>query len=469
MRGKKISRLPVFLALVFLGVAVFFVWHRVLDQALIQEGPTYFVEPYLSIFPSGGFVELVSRHDAFPLIFFYMVRDIFKDSMQSYMWVLIIGSGFVTFSLFALVKKITGSVLAGLASSLIFTSNYAGSFEILGQGYYQWFIQRVPNFGLAVVGFIFLVNFLEKRKWRDYALSFFCYSLAVFLARYTIHILPLFVIHILFNSRFNLKLFVLRAAPFIVVSYFFLTAQSLVSTGGFTDFIWKTAEVIPVVIFKLAQITIPFIYLLPTYAVHGAINALAPFVFIAYPLSAFIVIRKNKHFLGIILTLLLSIPLSIYFSIYLNSGFLSFSESSRYLYFTSILASVYWGIVICAVSKKSKIFSYLSTAFIIAWFFYNNGIISKAFDKWQAKHTPVLSTIYYLSNNKNNISPGTIVVVPEEVGYYGAGMLQYFYKSNDLRFVPNIPNEIRGFQKKREENTMILMYDSSLGTVLRSN
>ena len=217
------------------------VWGKVFNQALIGEGSIYFAEPYLSIIKSEGAAILWSRHDTQAILFFHLIRDVFRDNMKAYMGFLLLGSAFVTVTAFFLIRKVTGSFLAATLASILFTANFIGSFEILGLGYYQWFIQRVPNFGLALISLICLHNFLQKKKTADYLLALVLYLLAVFLARYTIHILPLFALYIFFTTLMTRNAKQLRTylysfgliLPFLIGSYILMKAQTLTVGNDF--------------------------------------------------------------------------------------------------------------------------------------------------------------------------------------------------------------------------------------------
>lgn len=115
MRFKRFIY-PLFLV----AFLTFLVWHRVLDQALIGEGPTYFVEPYASMLSESGLSGVAQRHDVQALIFFHFFADIFQDNMRFYMGFLLLGMISVNFSLFWLASRVTKSVWAGVMASVIF-------------------------------------------------------------------------------------------------------------------------------------------------------------------------------------------------------------------------------------------------------------------------------------------------------------------------------------------------------------
>lgn len=449
------------LTVLFIFTTTLFVWKGVLGQALIGEGPTYFVEPYVSMVENGGLKELWGRHDVQALLFFHYVRDFFYDNMTLYMFVLVCGAFFVAFTVYLIIKKITNSTFFGICGSIFVISNFVGSFEILGLGYYQWFIQRVPNFGIALIGFICMINFTKIKKIQYYFLSLSLYLLAVFLARYTIHILPLFILYLVFNKNRLSRKFLL-ILPFIVGSYILMKAQSLVQGGDIFIFI-RDLSMIPKVFNQVTFLTLPFLMLLPKYVIAGLIKIISPLVFLAYFSIGYFAIRKNAKLMPILLSLLLSVFISVYLSIFLNPYFANFYDTCRYLYYTSILVSLFWVISIHILIKDKLLIKLPFFLFVIVWFFFNNRLISINFEIWKERHDPVVTTIKYISKNKDRFNDGSFVLVSKNLSSYDAGMLDYLYKYKNLDFEPDL------IDTKKPEKYIELKYEPLSGNVTRTD
>src|SRR3989344_6661304 len=142
----------------------FLIWHRVLGQALIGEGAIYLTEPYVSMLDKEGLLGIANRHDVFPILFTYLVGNYFRDQMWLYYLSMLIIVSLVNYLLYLLIVQVTGKRLSGAVSICFFAANYVGSFQKLGLGYYQWFIQRIPQFIPALLALIFLVQFLSNKK-----------------------------------------------------------------------------------------------------------------------------------------------------------------------------------------------------------------------------------------------------------------------------------------------------------------
>lgn len=442
-------------------VIVFFltllVWHPVLGQALIAEGPTYLIEPYASMLDNHSLKDIASRHDVGALLFFKFFGPIFKDKMSFYMLVLLTGAGLVNVSLFLLVYKITKSFVAALLSSILLIANYIGSFEILGIGYYQWFIQRVPNFALILLSFWFLVNSYKNGK-QAYLMSVLLYFLAVFLAHYSILLLPLFVLYPLsktfIESRFGTKVNIplksqnvfynfLLTVPFIIITFLLIKNQLISAEIGMGEFIRGRPQILWEILREITILTIPpdairaFVKLLDTrFLFEDLFVLLEVIVICAWVIFALFTLKFEKVSRPFFLSVLLSVPIIVFLVIYLNSYFVGHYESSRYLYVPSILVSVFWGIALHALSKKGTLAKFIVVGVVFWWFFYNQTTILRHFDAWQERHDRVLQTINLVREKKDSFPENAIVVLHRDNGYYGASMLERFHGQRGIKFIP---------------------------------
>lgn len=442
--GKKVK----ILSLLLLTVVTIYIWKAVLGQALIGEGAIYFSEPYLSLLKVNPLAVLWSRHDSQALLFFNLVRDIFRDDMKLYMWFLLISVVIVNASLFLLIKKVTGSVFAALLSCILMATNYVGSFEILGLGYYQWFIQRVPNFALSLLGFYFLIKHLEKNKVKDYIFSFILYSLAIVLSRYSIHILPLYLFYTIFTifpskKKLDIKIksVIFVTIPFIVISYVLFESQDLVTGTKEVNSIAEALKFVPQMFHQLSYLSFPFLQ--PLFKQNSSINlnTISILTIFFYLLISVYVIRSSKKIKPFVFSVLLSLPFSIFLSILLNPIFINYFDSSRYLYYSSILTSSFWGIALVALAKKNKLFFGITILVVVLWISFNKYTLDKKMFEWQDRHDPVTATFSFFKTNPTLLNSSKNIKVPKEVGEYGVGMLYYFYGSNSKKIFIQDPLE----------------------------
>lgn len=431
------------LTVFFIFATTYEIWKGVLNQALIGEGPIYFVEPYLSMIDNGGFKELWTRHDVQALLFFRYFRDLIGKDIDIYMWFLIFCVAIVALVVFYIVRKYSNNILFPFFSSVLVTANFVGSFEMLGIGYYQWFIQRVPNFALALFGFILLIGYIKKKDKKYYVLSLIIYLLSVFLARYTIHILPLFVLFILLNdSRKKLLTKLALASPFIVGSYLLMSAQTLVDGGTFWTFIFDL-KTIPKVFYQVTYLTFPFISFVGKLSLDVAVKIINVPVTITYFALAYFAIKRNTKIFPIVISLLISIYGSVYLSIYLNPYFSNGYDTCRYLYYTSILVSLYFGITLGNLFDKSKAIKVLIVIIAIVWYFYNKNLIMLGMNDWQEKHDPVIYSMKYIRKNQDVIKKNSFIKLSKNFGYYATGMMTYLYRDKGFVFFTELDDTVK--------------------------
>ena len=397
---------------VFLFLLVFIVWGKVLNQAFLGEGAAYIVEPAGSMIDRGA--RIAHRYDVGALLFFNAVKDIIRDQMSVYMLVLLIGEALVACALFLVIKKVTRSNWAALFASILFITNYIGSFQILGVGYYQWFIQRVPWFSISLIGLYFLERFLDEDKIWLYITSLFCYLLSLFLAHYSLLILPIFIIRPftkLISKKIKVKKYlrtILLTSLFVLGSYLMIKDQGLKKEReGIVTFLMNNGSILKKISPQITKISVPPGVVMFIAKAFGELDLNRFFVFstlqiidmITFPLMllmsviTFVIYKKEKEIGKFLLALLLSLPLSLLMIIYLSPYFTNIYEPSRYLYLASILSSSFWGIFLYWLAKKNKVLKVIVGSLLLAWVVHNNSLIQRKFDSLQKKHDTVLLTI----------------------------------------------------------------------------
>lgn len=430
----------------------FLIWHRALGQALIGEGAIYLTEPYVSMLSKGGLSGIAGRHDVFPILFTSLVGNYFRDQMWLYYLSMLIMVSVVNYLLYLLVVQVTGKWLSGALAVCFFVVNYIGSFQKLGQGYYQWFIQRIPQFIPALLALMFLVQFFSNKKKIYYYGSIFFYLLAFFLAHYALIILPLFVIyplvHVFVNNRKSLKqygLAFIQTIPFILGSYLLLRNQDL--NASQIQFDNQLNSEVGIIYFLqhrpwfkelLKEITIMIIPLNPAFHIN-----LANLYSFSAPTSLgllalfLLVYRKINNFVRpLLLASAIAVPIVTLIVMYLSPGSVFFHQDTlRYLYVPSMVFAIFLGIVVGWVLKQNVWVKTTVIIIIALWTLNNIYLINKGFDFWQPTHNKVLATIDYVRNNNSNFPEKSIIVTGPSVSGYTAGMLDHFYNDDGEKVV----------------------------------
>lgn len=448
----KFTKQHYIIPFILVTVFTFLIWHRVLDQALIGEGAIYLTEPYVSMLDKEGLQNISSRHDVFPILFTYIVGNYFGDQMWLYYLSMLIMVSLVNYLLYLLLIRVTGKWLVGAISVSFFAVNYVGSFQKLGQGYYQWFIQRIPQFIPALFGLILMINFYSNKRKIYYYGSVLLYLLAFFLSHYTLIILPLFLIYplayVFVNNRNNFKqygLAFIQTIPFVLGSYLLLRNQDLNSSQ--IQFDNQLNSQIGIVYFLqhqpwfkelLKEITIMIIPLNPVFHINLA-NLYSFSVPVSLGLLAMflLVYRKvNNSMRPLLLTSAVALPVVTFIVMYINPGAVFFHQSTlRYLYVPSMVLAVFLGIVIGWVLEQKMWIKTMVIILITLWTINNIQLINKGFDFWQPTHNIVLATIEYVRSSYSHFPEKSIVVTEPQIGGYSAGMLDHFYGGGNLKVI----------------------------------
>lgn len=448
----KFFKNPYIIPIVLITAFTFLIWHRALNQALIGEGAIYLTEPYVSLINKAGIQGIATRHDVLPILFTYIVDDYFRDQMWLYYLFMLIVVSFLNYLLYVLVVQVSGKWYAGATAVVFFAANYVGSFQKLGQGYYQWFIQRVPNFIPAVLGLILLVKFYESRKHVFYWLSLGSYLLAFFLGHYTFIILPVFVLYpficVFVKSKGDWKGYLLaffQALPFILGSYLLLKDQDLNSSQ--IAFSSQLNSEIGIVYFLqnqpwlkelLKEITIMIIPLNPVFNITLA-NLYSFSIPICFGLLTLflLVYRKVDNFVRpLFLTSAIALPLIILIVMYINPGAVfSHLDTLRYLYVPSMVLAIFLGIAVGRVLEQKVWIKIMVIILVVLWTISNIQMINKRFDFWQPTHNINLATVEYVRNNHSAFPQKSIIVTAPKVSAYSADMLDHFYNSDGIKVV----------------------------------
>lgn len=490
---KKI-KVGYFIPLVLITVFTFLVWQRSLGQALIGEGSAYFSEPYISMIDKAGISSIVYRYDVQAFLITKYIFEYFRDTMWLYYFFMLVVVSFVGYLLYLIVTKVSESKLAGFLVVLLFIGNYMGSFQKLGQGYYQWFLQRIPNFIPGILSLLLLVYFFSTKNKKYYFLSLGFYLLAFFLAHYTLIILPIYVIYplmyVFINHTRNIKeygLAILSGIPFILGTYFLLRDQDLNSSQisfsnqinsdvGVVYFISNRPTLILDLLREISSTMIPTDFMKFVSGTFDRFFAIAPslslgisgityFVSIVFNLFLLVILlisfkkipKSGRPFL---LAIAISIPLVAFTVMYINQGAIGQAGSSRYLYTLSMVVAMFLSIALTGISRIGRPVAFMIILMVLGWYFYNQKLINHNFNLWQPRHEIVLGSFRYLKDNQISLPNNAIILIPAENGGYGSGMMDHFYGNRiGTKFMSlGTPLHSRLLKEDKEEKPIYMIY-----------
>lgn len=456
-----------------LVLVTIFIWHRILGQAFLGEGPYYLSEPWHTEIFKNGYFSIFARYDVQTLLFFRLVGDLAKMNMEFYMGFLLLGVTLVNCGLFLWIREVTKSTIVGVISTTLFIANFIGSFQIIASGAYQYFIQRVPNFALAFASLVLLAKFIDTKKVKYYIFSFFLCALAMFLAHYTLLIAPVFLLyigaHCLFEGSFSIKRCVhgfLYILPFIVLNYFIYYLDSGIRTGvELSQLIFEEPGIVLKVLQKLTIMTFPreiILFVSKTLFgwVHGRVEsytesiiALSSLVGVLYSVIALYIFVKYKKYRTFMFTIFLSIPVSLMMALYLRINILDETGSSRYLYVPSMFVSAFWGLVFYLLMSKKTILKILTPVLLIFYVLFERNLILQNFDATQSKHDSVHAAIYFLETERESLPDNSIVIFPTTNGschvqaynrFFGERGIIYAADTSNIQYIVSTMEDFSG-------------------------
>lgn len=429
------------------------IWHKLFTLTFLGEGAIYFSDPYFSWVYKANLFSLFRRYDAFPLIFFGTAGRLIKANMFVYNLFIYASLVLIAFFIWKIIYKLTDSYFPAIVSSVLFLSSFAGLFGMVGLGYYQWFIQRVPNFIPMIASFYFLLVYFKSEKVSNYYASIFLYTLAMFMAHYSVLMSPLIIMFPLFlnlgERRIRLQDFISMIKiifPFIVVTLFFLYKQEPYNaTNTLSVETLFDLEFIKALSVKLVLLSIPGKVFVSFWGPEASnrINSFVVPIILVYLTTAIYTYNKGSRLIrAALLSVLSGLVFSIAFSLLLNSSFFTHSYDSRYLFVPAIFFSIFWGLAIYTFTLKSEIKIWMIFYIVLIWSFVNTIIIYNHFEDRSQIHEMAGSTLNHIRRTHDSYTNNSLIIVTPYLGGYGVQMLNQLYSNGDTIIYSDVLDEL---------------------------
>lgn len=452
------------LQVVLLLIVAFLVWQHLLSQQFIGEGFQYFEQGATRFRP------LILPHDTFAKLFFSIIPTFFGDRVYFYMLFLLIIMLSTDVVFYILVKIITNSTLAAILSTIIFSTNFVGNYDIYSTGGYQYFVQRAILLLPQIIAFIFFVLYLNH----NFPIKFYLFSLIFYLINITLgffasFFLPIFVFYpfAYFLLKKNLKYLVLPI-PFIIGNWFLVRQSGYANSGGsFLDFLSHNFyQITSGIMHQFLLISLP-----PGFFINSFPNFLIILVPLIYLAGVVLIIRKEPKWSIIAISALLSFISMLFLNIYINANAsMNTFGSSRYFYYPYSMFALFWGIVLATLFTKAK-FYLLLPFFIIFWVFNNFIVIINNLEHDKPFQQANYLTINLLRQKADSLRKDSFIFqLPSTFGPYGSTFANRFYGNPNGKFT------LQGFEdidlkKISNENfdpegLYVLVYDSSKQKVI---
>lgn len=456
MRKKRQLQnfLPIFIIIILTLIA----WYRISFQSFFGEGWSFF-EKRLAVFDEGGRLmtkEVFFAADSFARLLFPFIIPIFQDNISTYMTFFLVLFILVIVSFYIFVWKITNNKIIGLLASVFWGVNYLGFFSNLAIGQVQFFISRIPNLIPMFAAFYFYVK-------RNYFLSFGLYFLSIFMSRFGVPLLSLFVFYTMVNIVFEPKKLrktiegIFLLLPFFLATSALLKNNQLTSWFGervFLDFLIHYPNffaLLKKIFFQLTVITFPFFILKEIGIVkflvslwtdvfsktQAIIFSLIPLTLIAYLGATIYVFKKGEKLRKLAFSLLFSSIFCLLVNVYHEQmDILRTWDTDRYFYLPLIGISFFWAIFLFLLLYQKGIFKRLMFLGIaVFWLVFNIRMNFVAFAEIQPKFTASLQILKYVKFLSAELPQDSLVVLPREMIFHGQQFVERFYGKKGIEFM----------------------------------
>lgn len=452
-----------------------FVWYKILNQALLEEGFFYF-DKHQRFFLGKISQITVWGLDNFAKIFFDFASFFLQDNIKAFMvskFVLLIA---VYVTLFLVLNKICKNKILSITATILFIANYIGSSEMLSPLSYQRFFQRVPITIPSLITFYYLHKFLYSREIKNYLVSLILFSLAIFMGHYASFLLPLFVIYpfvVMMGKKIRFKnlLKATAVSSVFVLITFLIISKSPMQTATTPSKFFSSYGWLGKIIYQIPTINVPgqIIRLLAEnsprpdpYPYVNTLRFLVIPVIIGYLAGAVIVYKKKKAYFPLYLTSLLAtvstMALYVYFNSEIVNVYRNFGQNRAY-FLPSLTNSIVWAIVINSIlTKKTARFLPLLLGLVIL---YNTYHIYKYLDSFDKKNQTMFKFLTYIKPLSEQFNQNTVIIAPREF-HPTKTLIERVYKKPGIEFIKldnNWQGEICKLPNFSIKNFYVLTYD----------
>lgn len=459
-------------AILLITTITLIVWHKVFFQIPIGEGYYYF-SPEQNIFLSKMTFEDLKAFDFFAQSIFPVLIALFKDHLVFYMCFQMLVFLIVYYCYYFSLFEITKNKWLSFSSTVFFIASYVGSFTMVGTANYQRFIQRVPNLIPLFMSIIFLVRFLNNRKLKYFVYSYALFVVSVFLARFSVFLLPVFIFYPIvdyFFSDQNQK-HILNLAlplPFIATSFVFSFFSVLKPSIGIITFALTHPHVIEKTLYQVPSILVPY-DLVIFIAKHTSPLMFYPYThllevsLVVVGIVLFISLLKfqNKHsaLFKLYLISILTILAVSFFNMYSYDGNpspLSNFGEDRIYFIPSIFASVIWAVLIWLCFKKNPgRYKIMSGVLITLYLLLNVNQIWPKMNQIQYVSTEMRNFINYVKTMPDSQQ---VLIAPSHLAWPGI-LVTRFYKGKDFIIDTGYDGWEDRLKNIDRENISVIDYD----------
>lgn len=447
-----------FFVLSLIVLVTWILWHKILNQAFLGEGYYYYSlgQHFIVKTKHGLTIDRPGKLDNFARLMFDVLVPVFKDNLQAFFLLQIITAVIMYFTLYLVLSKITKKSFFSFSATIFFMANYVASFQMMGYGNYQWFVQRIPMLPLVFFSFYLLVKYLRLKRSRYLLFSFFVYFISVFFAHFSIFLLPIFVFYPFvrlvvtsFRKREMKFSELLRAV--LITTLFTLISLALIQKDGQNPhtnpiaFLFTEPNVVENTLYQIPALAIPhdLIRFIARNSPWGIIkNPFIPIIklllipiILVYFYAGIKLAKKSRSFFILYLTSALSVLATMYFYIYVDGKdrpLVNFDQG-RHLFVPSMFGAICFAILLYVLIKRKVVYKIIVSILLLITVIYNGHLISKHIDSIQYQSEAFKAYIGAIKSYSSEFTDKTIVATPSYLQWPNL-MLDALYAPEGMRF-----------------------------------
>lgn len=447
------------LLLVLLLILAYIPWRQLPELVIRGDGFVYMLSATQNEFLNRHYFYTGFENSA--IFFGIFLPKLFSTNIALYFTFSLFVMMVINVLFYIMARVIFKNKIIAFSAAFIFALNYFGNFDMYSQHCYCFFLERVIPVIFMIPAFSFLHLFLEKQKPKYYLISLLLYFLGIGIGHFSLLFTAPYLLYPFFWYFVKNKKIISRikgvwiGGSYLLISGFFVLIQRIHESGfgpklGLVEFLLKP-QITQYPEKILRQLTYwsqypPLVKNIGTYPISllDSSNAeiLAPYIFIAYLVVSVIIFKVLPKARALLLTTIFG-TLSIF---YLNSWFGQYDVlyqpgANRYLYFPTILLSLFWALFLWVLLKNGK--NWGKTIFVVlllAYFSLNSWLIVSNLKQifiWdqstKAFFSHIVATRKYLSTNTLVVVPRPEFWVQEDeffTTHLGKGNVRYMSENN---------------------------------------
>lgn len=403
-----------------------------------------------------GFVYLISKtqHDFFSRDFFYtgfelsaasfgwLFSRLYSINISWYWWtayiVMLVTHVFFYWLAITIFKK----PLLAFVASVFFALNYFGAWDIYSSHCYCFFLERIIPALFLLPAAVYLHRFLEKRKKRDGIVSLILYFLGIGVGHWSVFVTALFFFYPVSCALFPIRgkgksKDALIGGLYVGITVFFILIQRVHESGFHiaspVDFffhpevsLWPQKVIRQFVHWTQYPVFVQgdlYTSLFSKISDDKSIVAITPYIFSLYGFIFLVMYAYLPQKRALLLTTLLGTA-SIFF---VNALFGQYDVmyqpgSNRYLYYPTMLLSLFWTLFIAFLIKKQHIvFTGIAVVLVSGFMVTNISLIRESYTDSLGYNRSTKAVYDYIQIKSSILPRDTLVVGPyDEIGVYEA-------------------------------------------------